>query len=154
MPRIFTVEEANAFIPRLERILMRIRELRDTILMLSDKLQVLDALWGEKVTDPSNPDHAEFHAYRKQIADTAAAIEEVVKTEILAHGLRFPVGGIEHGLIDFPTVYEDRVVYLCWRSSETCILAWHEVDGGFAGRQDLTQEQALLMGRVAPPPPT
>jgi hypothetical protein len=145
--RIFTVDDANALIPSLEQTLLRIRELRDAIGTRMEKLQVLDALWGEKVMSPSNPDHAEFSEHRAEVKRAAGAIEDVVNTEIIDRGLRFPAGGLEHGLIDFPTTYQGRWIYLCWRSSEPRIIAWHEVDGGFAGRRTLTAEQSRRMGR-------
>jgi len=43
----------------------------------------------------------------------------------------------ERGLIDFPALHEGREVYLCWQRGEGSIHAWHEVDAGFAGRQDV-----------------
>lgn len=41
------------------------------------------------------------------------------------------------GLVDFPALHGDREVYLCWKLGETWVAHWHEVDGGFAGRQPL-----------------
>ena len=43
----------------------------------------------------------------------------------------------ERGLVDFPTLWEGREVYLCWLIGETKIQFWHEVDAGFGGRQPL-----------------
>ena len=44
------------------------------------------------------------------------------------------------GLVDFPSMMDGRVVYLCWKLGEPEILFWHEVEEGFAGRQPLTAE--------------
>jgi len=42
------------------------------------------------------------------------------------------------GLIDFPTMRGERVVLLCWQFEDgDKIRWWHEMDGGFAGRQPL-----------------
>jgi hypothetical protein len=41
------------------------------------------------------------------------------------------------GLIDFPAELQGRQVFLCWRPGEAEVGFWHEVDGGFAGRQPL-----------------
>jgi len=41
----------------------------------------------------------------------------------------------ETGLVDFPARHEGRDVLLCWRAGEKRVAHWHEVDGGFAGRQ-------------------
>ena len=42
------------------------------------------------------------------------------------------------GLIDFPSLRNDRIVYLCWQlGEEESIAWWHETDAGFSGRQPL-----------------
>jgi hypothetical protein len=43
----------------------------------------------------------------------------------------------DRGLVDFPAHHEGREVLLCWKLGETDIIAWHEKDAGFAGRQDV-----------------
>lgn len=43
-----------------------------------------------------------------------------------------------HGLIDFPSMRDGRVVLLCWKADEGDQLEWwHDVEAGFAGRQPL-----------------
>lgn len=42
---------------------------------------------------------------------------------------------INHGLVDFPVMREEREVYLCWKYGEEEIRFWHETDTGFASRQ-------------------
>ena len=42
----------------------------------------------------------------------------------------------EKGLLDFPAVHEGREIYLCWHRGESSVHSWHEIDVGFAGRQD------------------
>jgi hypothetical protein len=44
---------------------------------------------------------------------------------------------LESGLIDFPTIWEGREVFLCWKLGEPEVEFWHEIDAGFAGRQPL-----------------
>src|SRR5260370_36452525 len=41
------------------------------------------------------------------------------------------------GLIDFLSLRDGRVVYLCWRLGEERVNYWHELQTGFAGRQPL-----------------
>ncbi|MFO8172808.1 MAG: DUF2203 domain-containing protein [Gemmatimonadota bacterium] len=144
--RIFTVGEANALLPHLREVLSRIRALKDVVGDRTDQLKILDVIWGRKLTDPENPDHLDFKRHRRAIGGAVEEIERLIREEILALGVRFPQGGLEHGLLDFPTVLDGRWVYLCWRAEEPEILAWHEVDGGFAGRRPLTPEVARRMG--------
>ena len=37
--------------------------------------------------------------------------------------------------MDFYTLREDRLVFLCWRVDEDHITHWHDVESGYAGRQ-------------------
>ena len=42
------------------------------------------------------------------------------------------------GLIDFPSLRGERVVFLCWQLGDGDEIGWwHETDAGFAGRQRL-----------------
>lgn len=44
---------------------------------------------------------------------------------------------LDRGLVDFPTIRDDREAYLCWIESEPDIGFWHELDAGHAGRRAL-----------------
>jgi hypothetical protein len=145
--RIFTVDEANALLPELERAFEEIEELREELDQRMDRIKILDALWGPKVQEPQNPDREEFLSVRAGIRRVIQGIERMVDERLLVHGIRFPVGGLEHGLVDFATTFEGRTVYLCWRRGEQKVGAWHERSGGFSGRRPLTEEQSARMGR-------
>jgi len=149
--KVFTVAEANALIPSLERLLAGIERRIDDVQEAAERLQVLDVLWGDKILEEGNPDHAEAHGYRLRIASLMGEIEEIVERDIHGRGLRFPQGGLEHGLIDFPTTWQGRLVFLCWRRGEPEIQAWHETDKGFAGRRELTVDHHMQMGTDDPP---
>ena len=149
--KTFTVAEANRLIPILETVLESIGQKMRQVETAAEKLHILDVLWGDRVLAPDNPDHAESQQLRLQMAILMRQIEDIVTREIDGRGLRFPQGGLEHGLIDFPTTWQAREVLLCWKRGEPRIEAWHEVHAGFAGRQSLTSEQVRLMG-LAPDP--
>ena len=144
--RIFTVAEANRLIGAMEAVIAEIERLRGQLERHDRELQILDVLWGARVLDAENPDHGEFEKQRTGADETVGLIERLVRDEILARGVRFPTGGLEFGLLDFPTTLDGRVVYLCWKRGEPKVSHWHEISGGFAGRQPLTPEHATRMG--------
>jgi hypothetical protein len=147
MPRkAFTVDEVNALIPELEVALERITAAATTAREHHDKLQLLDALWGDAVLEATNPDHDEWRTHRTQLAAAVDTLERRIRREITGRGIRFPWGGLQHGLLDFPTTWEGRWVYLCWHRGEARVTAWHEIRDGFAGRQPITPEQSRRMG--------
>ena len=47
---------------------------------------------------------------------------------------------LDMGLIDFPTLYHDKEVYLCWKLGESSIQFWHPVEDGFKGRRPVDSE--------------
>lgn len=145
--RVFTVEEANRLVPVLEEAFRRIESAREEAREHHEQLQVLDALWGAEVKEPANPDHGEFRSRRDALSEAARTVETTVKEQIMERGLRFPAGGLQHGLVDFPTSFEGRWVYLCWERGDSVLRYWHEVDGGYRGRRPITPEQAEAMGR-------
>lgn len=144
--KVFTIDEANGLVPALERIFARIEGKKRTVRRTSKKIEVLHVLWGDKIDDDDNPDRGDFLRYKKIIGKAINEIETMIDEEIVGRGLRFPVGGIENGLIDFPTTYEGRWVYLCWRAGEPELLYWHETDAGFPGRRKITDQHREHMG--------
>ena len=50
------------------------------------------------------------------------------------------VKDLDIGLIDFPTLFRDEEVYLCWKLGEPKIAFWHGVDEGFRGRKAIDQD--------------
>lgn len=146
-PRAFTVEEANALLPLLEEVLDRLEDHKAEIERRHVRMQLLDVLWGPRLLEAANPDHAEATAHRAAILAAAQEIERLIEEEVIGRGVRFPPGGLEHGLMDFPTTWEGRWVYLCWRRGELAVSAWHELHAGFAGRQSITPEQERGMGK-------
>ena len=145
--RPFTIDQANGMIPWLESVFSRLDEHREGWGRHYERVQILETLWGEDVESTDNPDHGELLEHRRGMKEAAAAVEDIVHKDILALGLRFPAGGLEQGIVDFPTTFEGRWVYLCWRRGEAGIGHWHEVDGGFGGRREITAEHTVAMGR-------
>ncbi len=143
----FTVAEANETLPRIESIFGRLETKKTAIEHHVQKIHILDAIWGKAVNQPNNPDHDDFQQHRRRIGYLKEDILKIIEDDLLALGVRFPQGGLEHGLIDFPTTFEGRWVLLCWKRGESKVGYWHEVDGGYAGRREILDKHAITMGR-------
>ena len=147
----FTVDEANEMIPEVRATLEEIQGLRDVARSKIDQLAVLDALWGDLVSQSANPDHEEYVQHRQSLSEYSRAIEELIQQRLIDRDIRFPVGGLDHGLVDFPTTLDGRWVYLCWQSQEPKVAYWHEVSGGYAGRHRITAGERERFGRLDDP---
>jgi len=127
----FTVAEANQKIPWLEVQLQDIASLGKNIGRLRLDLDNI-------LRKGSSNGHGGIDQYvvdnRKE---TDAAVDRLrdLAQEINDSGVILK--DLERGLVDFPTLWEGREVYLCWLLGESSIQFWHEIDTGFAGRQPL-----------------
>lgn len=149
-PKAFTVDEANRLIPLVENVFARLDPLQEQARRRRRKLHILDALWGAEVTTEGNPDHAEFVEHTRSIASLMDQILALARSELVERGIRLPEGFFENGLVDFPTTYEGRWVFLCWQRGEDRLRYWHEIEAGFRGRQEISAEHEILMGREEP----
>lgn len=122
--RYFTVEEANALLPRLTQLIDQLRSARAAIYAArADLLPVLEAAVGNGGS-----------------AKAGDLLPHFQRMEAAMLGLReigCEVKDIDTGLVDFPALREGREVYLCWRYGEDRLRFWHELNAGFAGRRPL-----------------
>lgn len=128
-PYLFTVAEANALLPDIVPILTQLRARKvalDTALAALRKILPAMRLNGHAV---------EAASLEERIDELT---EELTAGIALLNGQGIEIKSLDHGLIDFPSARDGRVVYLCWRLGEGPYLRyWHEIDAGFAGRRRL-----------------
>ena len=137
-PRLFTLEEATALLPRLTELLQRLQVHSQEVTRLSGELDDLGRPVSTNGHSASSNGHSSgggregsLREARQKAVDAA----QVILSEIQELGCELK--GIEQGLIDFPSHRDGRTVYLCWRLGEDKISYWHDLDTGFAGRQPL-----------------
>lgn len=128
-PHLFTVQEANDLLPE---VMPRLLELRSRKVTLDSAVAALAALTPAM---RANGHAAQARDLEERIqaltAELAAGIDRIATMGI-------DIKSLDHGLIDFPSLHEGRVVFLCWRLGEgPTIRYWHDVDAGFAGRRPL-----------------
>ena len=122
--KLFTLDEANAFVPQL--------------LDLVPKIQKLSISLNNDFPDIKNArDKAKWNGGSNQGVDYLNAVLKYNELMRKIEEMGCEVKGIREGLIDFPSLREDREVYLCWRMPEKEILFWHDVNAGFSGRKPI-----------------
>jgi hypothetical protein len=123
--KLFTVDEANTLLPSVRKKLERIQHLYGRLgdFRESAKSAAIASEFGGGMEGGS--------AYVK-------CLYEVGKHTTDLHELGVHLKDYSRGLIDFPSMRDDRVVLLCWQIGDGDEIEWwHEVDAGFAGRQPL-----------------
>jgi hypothetical protein len=134
-PRLFTLEEANALVPTLHRLVGR-QLLRQS--EIEDRLRQLTKAAGQVLRDLQidDADPPEIRKLKADLMERIAAYEEGWQ-EVASLGA--VVKDTRSGLIDFYGRVDGRTVWLCWRYGEERIDFFHELDSGFAARKPLSQ---------------
>ena len=132
-PRVWTLEQANAMIPRLSTMVQEQLVRASDIERLWEKLQ--DARKGT-LGPASNELEAEL---RRRVDTYEQGWRDVEALGVVVKDPRI-------GLCDFYGRVEGKLVWLCWRFGEPAIEHYHSLDEGFAGRKAIAgaTKQRLL----------
>lgn len=129
--KLFTVEQANALLPLVRAIATDLARLSREVIERRERVALLSAGRPAKNRDMYSEELAQI---MEELEKDGQQLQEYVE-ELRALGVE-PKNGPE-GLIDFPSLMDGRIVYLCWKLGEPEVLHWHELDAGFRGRQSL-----------------
>ena len=124
--KIFSVEEANALLPTVRRILEAVRRAHRRLLVYQEAAK--HAAEGAEQGGGGMPDGPKYVSLLIELTTRTSELET----------LGVQLKDYARGLIDFPSLRDGRVVLLCWQLGEgEQIEWWHDVEAGFAGRQPL-----------------
>jgi len=135
MARYFTLAEAEALLPIVTGLLRQAVALKARYIKTTQELQAAAervAFSGGAVVDVN-----QVLQWRARREAASARLNEIAE-EVQSHGCL--IKDLDVGLLDFPTLYRDREVYLCYRLDEPGIRFWHGVDEGYRGRKPIDQE--------------
>ncbi len=121
--KLFTAAEANSSLVLVRRIvadlvlnyrrLLELRDMRHSVVNTRGNVEQIETL-------------------NSQIESTSAWLNEL-------HAELTNIGCVlkdwSEGLVDFPSMHQGRKVWLCWRLTEPAVAHWHDLHGGFVGRQ-------------------
>lgn len=122
--KLFTVEEANALLPRLTELLEEVAVHREA---MREKAPRMEPILRSSLSNGGGRVGSEYgvEAYKLYLA-----IERVRELGVVLKDL-------DMGLLDFPHEREGRVVFLCWHPPEEEVEFWHEIHAGYAGRKPI-----------------
>ena len=122
--KLFTVEEANALLPELRRLIAGLDRTRSRLQQLEPEAELAAERASEGGGTPFGIEYAAI------VARSLTLTQQIL-------GLGVEIKDFDQGLCDFPHLREGKIVYLCWKKGESRIEWWHDVEAGFAGRQPL-----------------
>ena len=133
MTRFYAIDEANSALPDVERILTALRDQREELIQLRDR--VLDATPndGEPPTTGAAEQIRVLRLGMQGLIDQMqAGVARLIEMDITLRD-------IKTGLIDFPALVVGRPIWLCWRLGESDVANWHSHDEGFDARRPLSE---------------
>jgi hypothetical protein len=135
VPRYFTLLEAESFLPEVERLLESLIDCKAEYDAATSKLEAIvqRLMFAGGMIAP-----------REEMANLRSQ-KDAVAGRLKAAAERFDEIGcqlkdLDIGLVDFPTLYRSKEVYLCWKRGEKAITYWHHVEDGFRGRKPIDSE--------------
>jgi hypothetical protein len=137
--RFYTLDDANALVPDLAVVTGRLREQRDELVGLRDAYRDREGVvLGDVIAELPEGDEADADPELRRLRLRMRGIVDQMQADVAWLDEReIVLRDIGTGLVDFPALVSGRQVWLCWRSGESVIGFWHNVDEGFAGRRPL-----------------
>ncbi len=132
--RLFTVDEANALLPRLTEIFRRMDPKLARLREIEDLVEDAEAYWHSKGEGMPPGELAAYQGHVAQATEARAAVDVDLR-EIQSLGCELK--DVQQGLVDFPAHVEGSIAYLCWQRGEGAVANWHPLEAGFAGRRPL-----------------
>lgn len=121
-PRYFSLDQANQLLEVLKPLVSEMLSIRTSILALQPQLE---SVLNKAVNNGGS-------LVSSEALNAFQALKDVLY-EIQQYDVY--VKDVNSGLVDFPSIRDGEVVYLCWRFGEDQIGYWHELESGFQGRK-------------------
>ena len=135
MAKRFTLSQAQSLISTISPLLHKAIELKSNYAEAERAFQE----YGHRILVAGGllVDRDQALALRNRRDNAVEQLRETIK-EVQEFGC--VIKDLDIGLLDFPTLFQGREVYLCWKLGEPAIAYWHGVDEGFAGRKEIDQD--------------
>jgi hypothetical protein len=142
-PQVFTLEAANALVPRLREICARQLARRAEIEGCLKEFAEVTGSAPTEVTPPSPDDPPRVRAIKRTLIEKIGTYQAGwSEVEELGAVIKDP----RIGLVDFYGRVNGRLVWLCWKYGEEEIAHYHALDEGFSARKPIvpTMRRDLL----------
>jgi len=135
MSKRFTLAQAQSLITTVDPLLRKAIEWKGRYAEADRAFQA----FGHRILMSGGAlvDREQALAVKNQREAAAQKLQEIIQ-EVQEFGC--VVKDLDIGLLDFPSVFRGREVYLCWKLGESKIAYWHGMDEGFAGRKEIDED--------------
>ena len=125
---LFTVDQANTILPKVKKKFDEILCCKNNVMDIQEELQNLS---------DSNCSFEKFIKKKQELNHIITSLYKMIQ-ELEDMGVM--VKSVDEGLLDFPSIRDDKEIWLCWKSGENKVKFWHGKDEGFMGRKPIPQD--------------
>ena len=138
--KTFSVAEANSAIPKIKECFDDIYVMRKRASFLKGEMKWIVEFWGKDLYDSDNADHERFMQIEEELDRMQGRmISKLEKIESFG----CVVKDVDIGLVDFYSMINGQLSFLCWKYGEKEISNWHPVQAGFGGRRPLDHTDSI-----------
>ena len=130
--RLVSIEEGNRMLPLLRRIVKDITKKWELIIYKRTELEYLEKGFDSSHGNLSDEDRKATTEGLKQ--DLNYLIDKINSYIREVEDLGCFVEEFKRGIINFPSLYNGRKVFLCWTPGEETVVHWHELDESYNDR--------------------
>jgi hypothetical protein len=125
-PKYFTIEEANKTLVLVSPIVQDIIRKRRKMISVKNDIKIFQEKYDQNI-------------FAEEIQKLTKNLK-IISKEITYHLEELEMIGcylkdFELGIVDFPSVLNGRVIFLCWMFGEKEINSWHQVTKGVETRE-------------------
>jgi hypothetical protein len=141
--RFFTIDAANAALPEVRDILIQLRDHREELVRLRDRVLELQA--GVEIPSEAGGgsgrtgDQSGKDEIRRIRLKMQGLIDQMQAAVVRIDEMSVTLRDIQSGLVDFPALVNGRQIWLCWRLDDGPVEWWHDLTSGFDGRRHLSE---------------
>jgi len=127
---MFSVEEANQLLPFLSQLIARLHTKKFEILKREVEIDAIELVSGVREGKQNPEIESRLESYESAVNEFYNIIDEI-------HHMGCLLKDVDTGLVDFYSLHNGRVVYLCWKLGEDGISSWHEIGRSYMHRQPI-----------------
>lgn len=138
----FTIAQANAMVPELERYFERVFQITQQMDEALERVEDVGAPFDEQSScdelfelggEDNDPQTLDDLLNLKLFSEALnQQIQQIQDLGCLIKDLR-------KGLVDWYALEQNREIFLCWHFGEKSVNYWHEINGGFKNRRHVRE---------------
>ena len=143
--RLISLEDANRMLPLIRQIVRDIMANWERIILKRTELECLEkGVDSASTSTATDVREASLQNLKQELNYLIDRINSYIHE---VEDLGCFVEEFKRGIVNFPSLYNGRKVFLCWKPDEENVVHWHELDESFNDRVRIRDTHEFLCQR-------